>query len=232
MVEKSLRRNDGEKMEKLPVPANREDAYSIYEQIRQETRDARDREQALRARIKAMGNESVISSSDMGNNLSKIIPPHLTPKNVGDLAGVMWDFYFTTTFDFGTDPTFDLNSKMIDNFRVDQEASFLLMGFSRSYHSNGNAGRLAPIGLTLRDAQSTRQFNDQPFPIQNIGEHGQPTRLETPLLFSANATVIVEATSWVPEAMDTIGNGKHEITFFGLRVRDTDNVKVISQMFL
>jgi hypothetical protein len=219
-------------MEKLPVPASREEAYDLYEKIRSETRDARDREQSLRARIKSMSNNPIISSSDLGNNLSKIIPPHLMPKNVGDLSGVMWDFFFTVTLDFGTNPTYGVNSRVSDNFRVDQEAGFLLCGFSRSYHDNGDSGRNAPIALTLRDLQSTRQFNSEPFPIQNIGEAGLPTKLDTPLLFAANSTVAVEASCWLPEDMVTVGNGKHEITFFGLRVRDADNVKVISQMFL
>lgn len=221
-------------MKTLPVPKTREEAYTIYEQIRQETRDVRDREQSLRARIKSMSNNPIISSTDMDANLSKIIPPHLMPKNIGDLNGVLWDFFFTTTLDFGIDPTFDHNSKATDQFRVDQEASFLLMGFFHTYHDNGKAGREAPITITLRDAQSTRQFNDQAFPIQNIGEGGLPTKFETPLLFAANATVFVEATCWIPspDSMITAGNGKHEITFFGLRVRDADNVKVLAQMFL
>lgn len=219
-------------MEKLPTPKNREDAYALIEQVRIETRDARDREQALRARIKAMSNNPIIGSDELGSNLSKILPPHLAPKNVGDLSSVMWDFFFTVTLDFGTNPTFGPNSKVTDSFRVDQEASFLLMGFTRSYHDNGDSGRKAPIALTLRDLQSTRQFNSEPFPIQNIGEAGQPTRLDTPLLFAANSTVAVEASSWLSENMITIGSGKHEITFFGLRVRDVDNVKVVSQMFL
>lgn len=219
-------------MEKLPTPKTRQEAELLFEQIKNETRDVRDREQALRARVKSMSNNPIIGSSDLGPNLSKILPPHLAPKNVGELGGVMWDFFFTVTLDFGTNPTFGPNSKVHDDFRVDQEASFMLIGFSRSYNDNGFAGRKAPINLTLRDLQSTRQFNSESFPIQDIGEAGLPTKLDTPLLFAANATVRVEAGSWVPEDMATVGNGKHEITFYGLRVRDADNVKVVSQMFL
>jgi hypothetical protein len=219
-------------MQTLPKPSSRAEAEALYEKIRLETRDVRDREQALRARIKSMSNNPIIGSADLGNNLTKIIPPHLMPKNIGDLTGVMWDFFFTITLDFGTNPTYGPQSKTQDSFRVDQEASFLLVGFSRAYNDNGFSGRKAPIGITLRDAQSTRQFNDQAFPIQNIGEGGLPTKLDTPLLFASNATVIVEASSWLPEDMLTVGNGIHEITFYGLRVRDADNVKVVSQMFL
>jgi len=219
-------------MQVLPKPKNRVEAEALYEEIRKETRDIRDREQALRARVKSMSNNPIIGSADLGSNLSKIIPPHLMPKNVGDLAGVMWDFFFTVTLDFGTDPTYGPNVRVEDNFRVDQEACFLLTGFSHAYADNGKAGRMAPVSLTLRDAQSTRQFNDQPFPIQNIGEGGLPTRLDTPLMFAANSTVLVEASSWLPEEMATVGNGLHKITFFGLRVRDADNTKVVAQMFL
>jgi hypothetical protein len=219
-------------MEKLPTPKTRAEAEALYDQIKNETRDARDREQSLRARVKSMNANPIIGSADLGSNLSKILPPSMMPKNVGDLAQVMWDFFFTVELDFGTDPSFDANSKKIGSFKVDQEASFLLMGFSRTYHDNDKAGRGAPLTITLRDLQSTRQFNDVSWPIQNIGEAGLPTKLETPLLFAANATVQVEASCWLPEQMDATGNGKQEITFFGLRVRDTDNVKVLSQMFL
>lgn len=219
-------------MKTLPKPNSRAEAEALYDQIKLETRDARNREQSLRARIKSTSGTPVIGSADLGPNLTKILPPSLMPKNVGDLAQVMWDFFFTVELDFGTDPTFDLNSKKIGTFKVDQEASFMLMGFSRTYHDNDKAGRGAPISITLRDLQSTRQFNDVAWPIQNIGEAGLPTKLETPLLFAANATVQVEASCWLPEPMNTVGNGKQEITFYGLRVRDTDNIKVLSQMFL
>jgi hypothetical protein len=219
-------------MKVLPKPTNRAEAEALSEAIRLETKQARDREQALRARVKSMGNNPIIGSSDLGYNLTKILPPHLAPKNVGEMSGVMWDFFFTVTLDFGIDPTYGINSKAIDNFRVDQEAAFMLTSFYHTYHDNGKAGRKAPIAITLRDAQSTRQFNDQPFPIQNIGENGLPTKLDTPLLFAANATVLVEASCWLPEDMATVGDGKHEITFYGLRVRDADDVKVVSQMFL
>lgn len=221
-------------MEKLPSPKTRAEAEALAETIRQETRQARDREQALRGRVKAMDASPIIGSKDLGANLNKILPPHLMPQNVGDLAGVMWPFFFTVTIDFGTNPTFDSLIKRSDDFRVDQEAAFILTGYQRTYYNKGAAGKGAPIQLTLRDLQSTRQYNDQPFPIQNIGEGGLPTKLDTPLLFAANATVRVEASSWVPEgeSVETVGNGKQEITFFGLRVRDADNVKVIAQMFL
>jgi len=216
----------------LERPKNRQEAFQMIEEMQKTRQELRQRERAVKARMYATSSNPVIASDDLRPNLIKALPPHLVPKNVGDLGSVMWDFFFRVELDFGTDPTFDPTTMLKNSFRVDQEANLLLCGVSRNYQDIGPAGRGAPILITLRDAQSTRQFNDLSFPIQNLGEAGLPTMLDTPLLLSKNATFMVEASSWIPDSMPTIGDGKQELVFFGLRVRDEDNVKTLASLFL
>lgn len=216
----------------LPKPSNVQEAVALIEEISRKRNEIRNRERAVKARMQTMNSMPIIPKNNLAGNLARSIPPHLAPKNIGDLGSVMWDFYFTVTLDFGTDPVYGPTVFLNNSFKVDQEANLLLCGMSRSYSDLGKAGKLAPVQITLRDTQSTRQFNDISFPIQNIGEKGQPTMLDTPLLLSKNATFRVEASSWLPETMATVGNGKHELIFFGLRVRDEENVKTLSTLFL
>lgn len=223
---------------KLPTKdqlQTRQDAYAFIEKVEEIRKQNRSRERAVKARLNSMTGYPILSKENLLPNLVKTLPPHLMPKNIGDFNEVMWDFTFTVTLDFGTDPVFDPQKNYQSaKFQVPQEAAFLICGFSRAYKDTGLAGRGAPIILNFRDAQSTRQFNnDTPFPIQNIGENGRPTLLETPLLVARNSVFLVEPTcSWLPEPVSAVGNGLQEITFFGLRVRDEDGAKTLSTLFL
>jgi hypothetical protein len=216
----------------LKQPQTVQEAYDMVNDISKTRNELRNRERALKARMQTMASMPVIAKDNLAGNLMRSIPPHLAPKNIGDLGSVMWDFFFRVKLDFGTNPSFGPTTMLNGDFKVDQEANFLLCGISRAYSDLGKSGKGAPIQITLRDTQSTRQFNDLAFPIQNIGEKGQPYLFDTPLLLSKNATFRVEASSWLPEVMATTGNGYQELVFFGLRVRDEDNVKTLATMFL
>lgn len=216
----------------LPMPANVAEAIAMIEEISRKRNELRNRERAVKARMQTLNAMPVIPKDGLAGNLARSIPPHLAPKNIGDLGSVMWDFFFNVVIDFGTNPVYGPTVFREGSFKVDQEANLLLCGVNRAYHDLGNAGKYAPVNITLRDTQSTRQFNDVSFPIQNIGEKGRPTLLDTPLLLSKNATFKVEASSWLSETFATVGNGRHELVFFGLRVRDEDNVKTLSTLFL
>lgn len=218
-------------MKNLPTPKNREEAIKLIDQISKEREANRAREMHLNARLMTMKGQPVIGKDDLGPNLLKILPPHIAPKNLGQFNNVMWDFFYPVTIDFGTDPVYGPQSRAEGNFKVNQDGSFLLCGISRTYNSTTASGKLAPLSMTLRDMQSTRQFNDLSFPIQNIGEKGQPMIFETPLLVFKNSNISCEVTSWLPENMSTTGSGKHEFLFFGLRVRDEEQVKLLQTIF-
>lgn len=218
-------------MKNLPTPKNREEAEKLIAQIERERSENRQREMHLNARMMTMKGQPVIGSSDLAPNLLKILPPHIAPKNLGNFNSIMWDFFYPVKVDFGTDPTFGPQTRVEKNFKVNQDGSFLLCGISRVYNSDTASGKKAPLTLTLRDLQSTRQFNDLAFPVQNIGERGIPTLLETPLLVYKNSNISCELTSWLPENMATTGSGVHEFLFFGLRIRDEEQAKLLQTIF-
>jgi len=218
-------------MKNLPTPKNREEAEKLIAQIERERSENRQREMHLNARMMTMKGQPVIGSSDLGPNLLKILPPHIAPKNLGNFNSIMWDFFYPVKIDLGTDPTYGPQTRAEKSFKVNQDGSFLLCGISRVYNSTTASGQKAPLSLTLRDLQSTRQFNDISFPIQNLGERGKPTLLETPLLVYKNSNISCELTSWLSENMATTGSGVHEFLFFGLRIRDEEQAKLLQTIF-
>lgn len=202
-------------------------------ELEQTRKENRQRERNLRSRAQLLNSQPLIKDSGtLRKNLAKIIPKHLTPTNIGKLNEVEWFFWFPLDFDFGTDPTYTQNTRQSQQFQVDQEAGFLLTHVGRSHNSNGPSGAEAPLQLTLRDNQSSRQFNDAPIPMQFIGQRGDYLELDTPLFIAPNSTFSVEMTSWVTEDMATTGSGKHQVIVGGYRIRAEDASKVLTSIFL
>lgn len=169
---------------------------------------------------------------NLKQHLQNLLPPGMVPGNVGHINEVVWPFFHLLTFDFGTNPTYNTNStRQIQSFQVTQEACLLLTKITRKAFSYDTAGEKAPLQITLRDRQSTRQLNDRPFPLQMLGKKARPTVLPTPYLLMPNASLEVEMTSWVPADMTTTGSGKHQIVFEGYRIRIEDQDKVLSTIF-
>lgn len=208
------------------------DAKKLYEELMSRRQTNRLRETSLMSRESIASKMPVISSGDMGEKLKQILPPHLKPLNVGKIDNVMWDFFFPVTFDLGSNPVVNANFKKSESFNVNIEASFLLCGIIIDSNLDDINGLEAPLSMSVKNTSSTRQFNDNPFPIQNIGQAGLPFIFETPLLFTGNSTVEVELSSWLQENLTLTGNPKFDMTFFGLRVRDENGENVVSTMFL
>lgn len=211
----------------------REEVIAKLYEIQKARAELRKQEQSLKSRRSLMEGQSLIAKDDLALSLQKIIPRYLEPRNIGQIDSVMWDFFFPLTVDFGTDPTYDETSRRTATVQVSQESAFLLVGISRSYQNNGDAGFGAPLQVTIRDNQSSRQFNDTPIPLQNIGLKGQPTKLDTPLLLQPNSRISLEVSSWLDgDQLVTTGSGVHEFVLYGMRVRDVNNLKVLSSIWL
>lgn len=208
------------------------DAQALYDELMTRRQVNRQRELSLASREQIMNKMPVLSSGDMGMKLQQILPPHLKPLNVGHIDNVMWDFFFPVTFDLGNNPLLSPTFRMRETFNVNIEASFLLCGMIIDCSLDDINGLEAPLTMTVRNASSTRQFNDNPFPIQNLGQAGLPFIFETPLLLSGNSTVETELSTWLQENLQLAGNPKFDITFFGLRVRDENGANVVSTLFL
>jgi len=174
----------------------------------------------------------VADASDLRSNLSKILPKHLVPSNVGDYRQVLSPFFYSVEFDFGVNPTYGPLFNQTSSFKVNQDSGFLLMGISRMWADNSGAGFKAPLALTIRDNQSTRQFNNTAFPIQTIGYLGEETVLATPLLLVPNASISITLTSWLDKDITFIGSGYHEFVFHGFRCNMNDTKLLAQQMLL
>ena len=201
------------------------DEKNTYNKIMEERKGIRAIERAFR---KNNQKENVM---DLRGQLKQILPQYMMPGNVGEINKVTWPFWYTVSFDLGTDPTIGPNTRQTQSFQISQEACFLLMQVTRKPFSYDNAGDLAPLAITIKDRQSSRQFNDLPIPIQNIGKKKNGTILPTPMYFAPNAFVEVELTSWITADMASTGNGKHEFVFFGYRMRAKEAGKALSTIF-
>lgn len=166
--------------------------------------------------------------------LASVLPAYMIPGNVGDIDKVTWPYWFPVTFDFGANPTWTSATRQVQSFQVTQEAGFLLMALGRKVWDSTNAGNLAPLQVEIRDRQSSRQFNDRPIPIQNIGLRHQPTIFSTSLFIMPNAFIDFTMTSFVAagENMPTISAAsKHEIVCFGYRIRAEKLSNVLSTIY-
>ena len=194
----------------------------------------RQRERSLVTRAQRLKSQPLIGKDNLKANLKKIIPKHLAPGNIGKIEDALWPYWFPFNIDFGTNPVYTINSRGQEVIQVDQEASFLLTHISRDHTDPGQSGYNAPLELTIRDLQSSRQFNDQPIPMQAIGFKAQPTYLDTPKFFAPNARIQIDLTSWLVagETFATQGSGEHQFVLAGFRIRNKDAAKVLASIFV
>lgn len=197
---------------------------STYNKILKERKRIRAIERAFRNNYKE-------NAMNLNGQLKQVLPSYMMPGNVGEINKVTWPFWYRVSFDLGIDPTIGPSTRISQTFQVSQEACLLLMQVSRKPWTYDNAGDLAPLAITIKDRQSSRQFNELPIPIQNIGKKKDGTVLPTPMFFAPNAIVEIELTSWIPADMASTGNGRHEFTFFGYRMRAQEAGKALSTIF-
>jgi hypothetical protein len=198
---------------------------------KEERREIRRLEKKFRRQKNMSANEGNVGN--LKRTLNEILPPHMRPGNVGNLNSVTWPMWYQVDFDFGTNPSYTSNSRQTQSFQNTQEAAFLMMAISRKHYGYDEASALAPLQIEMRDRQSSRQFNNNPIPIQMIGRRNHPTTMPTPMLIMPNAAMDVTANTWLAagNTMATTGSGKFQLCFFGYRIRVEDSQKVLSAIF-
>lgn len=172
-----------------------------------------------------------IEMSALQKKLLKILPSGLVPSNVGEYYSVAWPFTYTIDFDFGTNPTYGPATSQTQSFQNTQEAAFIFTQISRKSDDYSTSGELAPLQLTIKDRQSTRQFNDQPVPIQIIPKKSPYLTLEVPLIILPNAFIDFIVSSWLPANQATVGTSKHSFFLKGYRTRTEDIGTVLSTIY-
>jgi len=206
----------------------------IYEE-KERQRTLRREERNVIARNKYLQMQPMISQEGgLKANLQRVIPTHLMPVNLGELDEIMQPYHFRVSFDFGTDPQWTPTTNLKDTFQVSQNMGFLMVAISRSWKSSEWAGYKAPLKIDyIRDAQTTRQFNNNnPIMLNNIGYRGKPTMMDIPIYFTPNSVVEVSLSSFVNENWNTTGNGYQELMIEGYQIHEKNVEAVLNAIYL
>lgn len=196
----------------------------------------RNREMEAKLKQQSMRNQGLIPQpqnvQQYKQNLDDKLPQHLRPGNIGQLNQVIWPFWFTFTA-----PELAPNTSSIGFTTITQEAGFILVSMSKSVfikstgptqytyvdpEESNASGDTDGLKFSLRDAQSTRVFNNAPMELDSLGHPQYPTAFPSPLYFMPNATIEITyqndnaSLTYVPF-----------VTMFGYRIR-TDNLNVLS----
>lgn len=172
-----------------------------------------------------------MKSANLKEQLAKKLPSYLMPGNIGGYNKVTWPFWMPVNFDLGTDPTYGPNTYEEREFRVTADAAFLMSAIYRKSFTYDTAGELCPLQLRIIDLQSTRQFSDNPIPIQVIGGRSHPSIFPTPYLIMPSARFQFQLSSWLEADQVTTGSGKHQFVVFGYRIRMEDYQALLSGVF-
>jgi len=206
----------------------------IMETLKQRQKALRSEERELQARTRALYTAPAVegnNAKDLARSLRSFLPPSHIPGNVGALNSVCWPQWYQADFELGLNPVMGPALKAQSFFQVTQEAAFILMSISRDAESATNSGALAPLEIEIRDRQSSRALMNQPIPLQNIGFKSLPTILPTPYFIYPSAFIDITMTSFQTVNVATAGSGRHQLSFFGYRIRIEDFEKVLSTIF-
>lgn len=180
-----------------------------------------------------MYSQPAVKTNALEDHLKGILPPELIPSNVGDINQVQWGFFYEVDFNFGDDPTWDSNVSARKSFKVSSEAAFLITRIYRDQDDAGVSGYEAPLTLTLRDLQSSRQFMDRGIPLQAFPSKGYFYELPVPFLLYPAASAELELKCWLPNgiSIETVGASKQSFTLYGAKVRVQSPEAILKAMF-
>jgi hypothetical protein len=202
----------------------------------------------LNARRQALSSQPVFRQGEgLHAGLSTFLPKGTVPGNVGELNKVAWQFQYTVDFDLKqTQPWIESvanvgvgaltnMTRQVSSFQVTQESAFLMMGMLRHANDYEDSGDLGPLTFQFRDAQSSRYFNNEPVPIQMIGQKGFMNYMAVPMIIMPNAKFEIELgcnlDQGVTQLVPGSASGIHRFTMFGYRIRVSDADKVLSSIF-
>ncbi len=154
------------------------------------------------------------------------------PGNVDDITRVIWPFFFPTSY---TELVPGQSART--SFTVTQEASFIWLYATKTVHKlvagvptyidpnnfDVTQGQANDLSFTIRDAQSTRDYNALPIPLDHVGDPLSPWALPSPVMFIPNSTIEVQfINASLTETYFPC------MTFFGYRLRMQDREKLMS----
>lgn len=198
-------------------------------QLRQFEAKLNQKEMSVRQNLLKGSSPDVIEA-----NLKSSLPGFLVPGNVGDINRVIWPFFFSNDLQEVAP-----NETVVTNFSVTQEASFVMMQYSRVVYlrtegpdnlvyiqpSDNNYDEYG-LKFTVTDPQSGRSFFNIPLSIRQVGDPRFPTAFPSPELVLPNATVQVTFTNEHPTNVYV-----PILSFFGYRVRIDSSTGLLSTIY-
>jgi len=184
----------------------------------------------LRQGLMPGGDPKALMHNMKENNLSS----QMKPGNVEDITRAIWPFYFSTTY-----AEVVPGQSVRTSFTVTQEAAFIWLYTTKTVHVDDagitryidpnnfdvDFGQANGLAFTIRDAQSTREFNQLPIPTDMVGDPMSPWALPSPVFFLPNATVEVQFIN------SNLTNTYYpSMSFFGYRVRLDQREKMLSMV--
>lgn len=164
------------------------------------------------------------------NQLKKVLPAKFLPGNIGAITDLKWpNFLLVPRFVLGNNPILTVAFEQTQAVEVGQEASFVIMAIARYSWSEDTAGEKAPLNITIRSRQSSRQFNDNPIPIQMIGDLAHPFVFSSPLPIQAQDFIEITMKTWITAPMQLAGEGNHEFVLFGERMKEGSEYEFLTK---
>jgi hypothetical protein len=172
------------------------------------------------------------SAQSLQSTLKKALPQNMLPGNVGSINRVIWPFWFTFTA-----PELVPNSSSSGFTTISQEAAFVWMSYTKAVfkktagpvytaidpEDETAAGGTDGLKFSIRDAQSSRVFHNNPIELDLVGHPDYPSVLPTPIMFLPSSTVEMNYVN--ESASDTY---VPFITMFGYRIRIEDAQNILS----
>lgn len=182
------------------------------------------------------------SGDALKGNLDYALPPELRPGNVGNLGNVIWPYFFTTFGQNPQQPAVQLvpGTSQVVSFVVTQEAAFVMTQLVKVVHMDvaGIANYRDPdnfdvsasnangLSVVMRDASSTRDFMQNPIPVDAIGDPGNPTVFPTPMWIKENGRM----EFFVANAPGSGNTYWPKFIAFGYRIRTDAYEKILSSV--
>jgi hypothetical protein len=174
-------------------------------------------------------------TQNLESNFDNTLDPGMRPGNVGSLNRVIWPFFFTTNL-----VELPPNTAQTSSFTITQEACFVWMSFVKVVMLEdelcgltyidpdvaGSGGEAPGLSITIRDSQSSRDFQNTNINLDAYGNPRFPMIFPRPMLFTPNSNIQIgyqnqhDTNVYVPR-----------VTAFGYRIRVEDAGSLLSTVY-
>ena len=184
-----------------------------------------------------MADNRVQNAADVRKYLNQRLPKNLMPTNVGGVSKVGWNFTYPVNITLNSvlnganwEYTLGPSLRQTVSFQINADAGFLLTAISFAGGPAYCDFRQQPIMVTIRDAQSSREFMNSAMPLNNFGNPWAPLILEKPFYMEPRAMIEIILTTFEPTTVTrtlatTLTNPqqpKAQLIFHGVRTRAED----------